>query len=135
MATTKQELKRKKAAIKAADALEKARLAVHAYTMACNECNDGSQVRANDDGRVLLMENVIMWPIAVLLMINALRDLYLDAKNERYVTQNEISDKEILDWLDQVSHKKANDWWIENFGTDYNHQSLREAIINAMRTE
>lgn len=58
MATTKQEQNRKKAAIKAAAALEKARLAVHAYTMACNECNDGSQVRANDDGRVLLMESM-----------------------------------------------------------------------------
>lgn len=45
------------------------------------------------------------------------------------------TDTEILDWLDRVSHKKANDWWIENFGTDYNHQSLREVITNAMRTE
>jgi len=45
------------------------------------------------------------------------------------------TDTEILDWLDRVSHKKANDWWVENFGTNYNHQSLREAIINAMRNK
>lgn len=55
MATTKQELRRKQAAIKAAAALEKAKLAVHNFSMACNKCNDGSQVRRADDGRILLM--------------------------------------------------------------------------------
>lgn len=55
MATPEKEQARKKAAIKAAAALEKARLAVHDYAMACRECDDGSQVRAADDGRVLLM--------------------------------------------------------------------------------
>nr|WP_321303040.1 hypothetical protein [Alcaligenes faecalis] len=58
MTTTKQEQARKKAAIKAAAALEKARIAVHDYAIACFECDDGSQVRAADDGRVLLMASM-----------------------------------------------------------------------------
>lgn len=58
MALTKQEQARKKAAIRAASALEKARIAVHDYSMACMLCEDGSQVRAADDGRVLLMEDM-----------------------------------------------------------------------------
>lgn len=59
MTTGKAEAARKKAAIKAAAALEKATEAVYAYSRACLECEDGSQVRAADDGRLILCQNMM----------------------------------------------------------------------------
>lgn len=58
MTTTKAEASRKKAAIKAAAALQKATAAVHAYSMACYECSDGSQIKSADDGRLVLCEKM-----------------------------------------------------------------------------
>lgn len=54
----KSEVARKKAAIKASAALEKATAAVYAYARTCLDCNDGSEIRAADDGRLLLCQKM-----------------------------------------------------------------------------
>lgn len=56
--TTKATATRKKAAIKASEALQKAVDAVYAYARACVDCEDGSAIRAADDGRILLCQNM-----------------------------------------------------------------------------
>lgn len=44
-------LVRKKTAVACAKKLEAAADALHAFVMACNECDDGSRDRGVDDGR------------------------------------------------------------------------------------
>ena len=59
MSNPKAEAKRKKAAIKAAVALQKASDAVNEFAIACVDCNDNSHIRAANDGRILLIESMM----------------------------------------------------------------------------
>jgi len=54
----KAEANRKKKALACAKALEAASSSLSAYLIACNECNDASGSRGDDDGRLLLMRNM-----------------------------------------------------------------------------
>lgn len=54
----KAEAARKKAAMACAKKLEAAADALHELVMACMDCNDGSRLRGDDDGRVLLQRNM-----------------------------------------------------------------------------
>lgn len=52
------EAARKKAAQVCAKKLEAAAEALHDFVMACNECDDGSRSRGDDDGRAILQRNM-----------------------------------------------------------------------------
>ena len=54
----KAEANRKKKALACAKALDAASSSLSAYLIACNECNDASGSRGDDDGRLLLMRNM-----------------------------------------------------------------------------
>ena len=54
----KAEANRKRKALACAKALEAASSSLSAYLIACNECNDASGSRGDDDGRLLLMRNI-----------------------------------------------------------------------------
>lgn len=54
----KAEANRKKKALACAKALETASSTLSAFLIACNECNDASGSRGDDDGRILLMRNM-----------------------------------------------------------------------------
>ena len=54
----KAEANRKKKALACAKALDAASSSLSAYLIACNECNDASGSRGDDDSRLLLMRNM-----------------------------------------------------------------------------
>jgi hypothetical protein len=55
----KAEAARKKAALAASKKLQAAADALSELMAACNDCKDGSSVRREDDGRILLMRNIL----------------------------------------------------------------------------
>jgi hypothetical protein len=55
----KAEAARKKAAVACSKKLQAAADSLSDLMAACNECQDGSSVRREDDGRILLMRNIL----------------------------------------------------------------------------
>lgn len=55
----KAEAARKRAALACCKKLEAAADALSELMAACNDCHDGSSVRREDDGRILLMRNIL----------------------------------------------------------------------------
>jgi hypothetical protein len=55
----KAEAARKKAALACAKKLQAAAESLRDLMAACNECQDGSSVRREDDGRILLLRNIM----------------------------------------------------------------------------
>lgn len=55
----KAEAARKKAALACAKKLEAAADALRDFMRACNECDDASRVRGDDDGRMVLQRSIL----------------------------------------------------------------------------
>jgi hypothetical protein len=55
----KAEAARKRAALVCSKKLQAAAETLRDLMTACNECQDGSSVRREDDGRILLMRNIM----------------------------------------------------------------------------
>lgn len=55
----KVEENRRKAGVACVKALEAAGKKLNAYLAACNDCADGSGSRGADDGRILLIRNIV----------------------------------------------------------------------------
>lgn len=59
MKNARRELARQKAGLECARKLEAAADALNKYMSACADCDDSSAPRANDDGRISLVRNIM----------------------------------------------------------------------------